>query len=194
MSDKYGNLEEVAAAFRELPGVVSVAVEERTVVMVTVVEEGSKEERHRVYDKEAEVMDRFSDTPFEFRVVPQVTITTEDFKRKGPLIDPIGKNQERRIVTKQENHERRIDPDKVVEALCAEIVPASLQQEVRRRLRSSGGRPALEGAHRRKKIPLTDSDWKQLNDLAESLQISPGQVASLLLHRILKGSSDTPEE
>src|SRR4051812_39726203 len=92
----------------------------------------------------------------------------------------------------------RVDPATVAEALGAADAgisigmkggPASLFQlraELASRLHSTGGRPALEGATRRVKILVTDSQWRELEDLAASLSdpgFSPsaGQVASVLL-------------
>ena len=41
-----------------------------------------------------------------------------------------------------------------------------LSAEVARRLRSTGGRPALSGAERRR-INLTDKDWKKIQEIGE---------------------------
>jgi hypothetical protein len=113
----------------------------------------------------------------------------------------------RRIVTTNDSLKRirdvgsaspRVDPAMVAEALGAEDVgtsigmkggPASLfllRAELARRLHSRGGRPALAGVTRRVKIPITDSQWRELEDLAAALSergFSPsaGQVASALL-------------
>jgi hypothetical protein len=93
---------------------------------------------------------------------------------------------------------RRLDPGVIAEALGADDYgsavglkgsPASALQvraELASRLSSSGGRPALEGANRRVKIPVTASQWQELEDLAASfsdLEFAPsaGQVASVLL-------------
>jgi hypothetical protein len=93
---------------------------------------------------------------------------------------------------------RRLDPAIIAEALGAEEAgpalgrkgsPTSALQiraELASRLHSSGGRPALEGANRRVKIPVTDSQWQELEDLAASFSDlgfapSAGQVASVLL-------------
>jgi hypothetical protein len=53
-------------------------------------------------------------------------------------------------------------------------------------LTSSCGRPALEGATRRVKIPVTEEQWKALEDLAAFIKDlgfvpSAGQVASVLI-------------
>lgn len=62
---------------------------------------------------------------------------------------------------------------------------AAVRDEMFRRLRSSGGRPGLEGVER-KKIPLAHADWERIeriaNEMAEpDFHPSPGQVASILL-------------
>jgi hypothetical protein len=93
---------------------------------------------------------------------------------------------------------QRIDPATVADALGAEDMGTTLRQEgspvssfqVRAelldRLRSRGGRPALEGATRRVKVPLTEAQWQELEDLAASFTDlgflpSAGQVAGVLL-------------
>lgn len=91
--------------------------------------------------------------------------------------------------------ERRVEPADLAKALGAEPVGnveappifsmAGLYRELAERLRSTGGRPALEGATRRQKIPLTDADWNELERLSQRLSATPGQIASVLLHQIL---------
>jgi hypothetical protein len=95
-------------------------------------------------------------------------------------------------------HLPRIDAAAVAKALGGEptgekidvsLGPISLfavRQEVFRRLQSTGGRPALEGATRRTKIPLSDCEWAKLEELAAavaspSFAPTAGQVASILL-------------
>jgi hypothetical protein len=88
-----------------------------------------------------------------------------------------------------------VEPADVAKALGAEPVGkvdsratpsmAGLYRELAERLRSTGGRPALQGATRRQKIPLTDADWNELERLSERLSATPGQIASVLLHQIL---------
>lgn len=92
----------------------------------------------------------------------------------------------------------RVEPEQIAAALGAEEAPARLgaalapvtlfavREELVKRLQSSGGRPALEGATRRAKIPLNDAEWFQLEDLAAAVASpgfapSAGQVASVLL-------------
>jgi hypothetical protein len=92
----------------------------------------------------------------------------------------------------------RIDPAVVAEALGGEetgitlgrergpVSSFQIRSELLDRLQSSGGRPALKGASRRVKIPITESQWRELEDLAASFTDlgfvpSAGQVASVLL-------------
>jgi hypothetical protein len=65
-----------------------------------------------------------------------------------------------------------------------------VRQELARRLQSSGGRPALDDATRRQKIPLSDQDWERLEALAErastgDLKPTPAQLASVLIRQAL---------
>jgi hypothetical protein len=97
----------------------------------------------------------------------------------------------------------RIDPRQVQKALGAEesgegiagvfgsLSLATLRQELVKRLRSTGGRPALSGTTRRAKIPLNDREWAKLEELAaavasEGFAPSPGQIAGLLLSLSLR--------
>jgi hypothetical protein len=92
----------------------------------------------------------------------------------------------------------RIEPAQVQEALGAEesveglveaLAPVTLfalREELVNRLQSSGGRPALVGTTRRAKIPLSEEEWVQLEELAAAIPSpgfapSAGQVASVLL-------------
>lgn len=94
----------------------------------------------------------------------------------------------------------RIDPAELALALGAEptgervsLSPSSptgraMRQEIYQRLRSNGGRPALEGSERRQKIPLSGSDWARLCAAADVLtddqvKPTPGQVAAILLRK-----------
>ena len=61
----------------------------------------------------------------------------------------------------------------------------AVRQELARLLRSTGGRPGLEGSLRRQKIPLSGDEWVQLEYLSEVLEdsgitASAGQVARVL--------------
>jgi len=64
---------------------------------------------------------------------------------------------------------------------------SSLREKLAAGLRSTGGRPALEGADRKQKIPMADADWATVGQLARAFQAdgvhaTPGQVAAQLLH------------
>ncbi|MBV8128094.1 MAG: hypothetical protein JO114_10615 [Planctomycetaceae bacterium] len=92
---------------------------------------------------------------------------------------------------------RRITPEEVEKGLGAERVgmissggsPISayaLRQELFRRLRSTGGRPALDGTDMRPKVPMKRSQWKKLERLAElvkgdNFHPTPAQLASVIL-------------
>ncbi len=113
-------------------------------------------------------------------------------------IQLVGSTVPRIIVTTQTTV-RRIDPEEVARALGADPTPVKvpdtpnpitrfvLRAELFRRLQSTGGRPGLEGNNLRRKIPLSDQDWHQLEALASQiaattkLSPSPGQVGSVLL-------------
>lgn len=64
---------------------------------------------------------------------------------------------------------------------------AELRSEILGRLKSRGGRPALQGATQRQKIPLRPAEWKKLARLARRFsreagrKIEPAQVAGQLL-------------
>ena len=110
---------------------------------------------------------------------------------------------------------RRLDPDEVARALGAELCPEriegqpgpftlyALRNELFRRRQSSGGRPGIEGANLRAKIPLSGRDWASLEAVAgalaaEGFSPSAGQVASVLvslaLHSLTKDvEGQTPE-
>ena len=106
-----------------------------------------------------------------------------------------------RVTQKGERFDR-IDPALVADKLAAARIAAgaelrggaaalfALRDELSRRIRSTGGRPCLEGTGRRQKIPLSDEDWTALEELAaglsdEDLRPTAGQVASVLLHHAL---------
>jgi hypothetical protein len=67
----------------------------------------------------------------------------------------------------------------------------ALRSELLRRRQSSGGRPGIRDARQRVKIPLSDQDWMELEELAGELSAagfspSPGQIASVLLHAAIQ--------
>ena len=98
---------------------------------------------------------------------------------------------------------RQVGPAAIAKALgAAEIVsrenvhgaPMSLhalRRELESRVRSTGGRPALEGASKIQKIPLKPEDWSRLEELADELSrqgvsATAGQVASVMVHSQLE--------
>jgi hypothetical protein len=97
---------------------------------------------------------------------------------------------------------RPVAPEAIAKALGAELMsrenahgaPISLhalRQELQSRVRSTGGRPALEGATKIQKIPLKPEDWSRLEALADELSrqgvsATAGQVASVMVHTQLQ--------
>jgi hypothetical protein len=110
---------------------------------------------------------------------------------------------------------RRIEPAQLAEALGAEpggehiganqdlISLAELGTELQRRLRSSGGRPGLDGATEFCRVPLSIADVKTLEKItahiekSSGLKPSLGQVVSIIVHDYLQsdaGKSPESEE
>jgi hypothetical protein len=97
---------------------------------------------------------------------------------------------------------RKISGEEVAHALGAEPAGSTILSALRHNLvtalKSTGGRPGLEGAVRRQKIPMGDQDWEGLQKIAESLateEAAPtaGQVAAQLLHDALQSLAETPK-
>ena len=66
-----------------------------------------------------------------------------------------------------------------------------LREQVAQRLRSTGGRPALLGAVRKMKIPVTEQDRHSVEMIARKVEAgrfkpSAAQVASMILHMALE--------
>lgn len=116
------------------------------------------------------------------------------------MIKHTGKTQ--RTIRHTGKTQRTVDPKTVAEALGASVVErhphlgvsyalSALRVDIDRRLRSTGGRPALEGATKRPKIPVKPDDWNRLQEIAGELSkhgsrsITPAQVASALIHSTL---------
>ena len=92
---------------------------------------------------------------------------------------------------------RRITPEEIEQGLGAERVGSvppggspmsayALRQELFRRLRSTGGRPGLDGTDMKPKIPMRRSRWEKLERLAkevesETFHPTPAQLASVIL-------------
>lgn len=71
----------------------------------------------------------------------------------------------------------------------------ALREETARRLRSTGGRPGLEGAEPRK-VTLPQDEWDMVRALADSIsepgfRPSAGQVAGILLGRAIRAVTET---
>jgi len=97
---------------------------------------------------------------------------------------------------------RTVGPDAVAKALGAEALPRedvhgapislhALRRQLEIRVRSTGGRPSLEGATKIQKIPLKPEDWSRLEALADELSrqgvsATAGQVASVMVHTQLQ--------
>ena len=98
---------------------------------------------------------------------------------------------------------RSVSPDVIAKALGADEVVArenvhgdpislhALRRELGSRVRSTGGRPALEGATKIQKIPLKPEDWSRLEELAaqisrQGVSATAGQIASVIVHSQLK--------
>jgi len=96
----------------------------------------------------------------------------------------------------------RLDPAEVAKALGATPAPAAVggakgpitlfavRQELYRRLQSSGGRPGLADADKVAKVPVSEAQWKRLEELAAAIagpgfSPSAGQVANVLLAHAL---------
>jgi len=102
-----------------------------------------------------------------------------------------------RLEVIESNPRRRITPEEVEAGLSAERVvevpvggsPFStyaVRQELFRRLRSTGGRPGINGADIKPKIPMDRRIWKTLEELTKTMEYenfhpTPGQLASIIL-------------
>jgi hypothetical protein len=101
--------------------------------------------------------------------------------------------------------QRRIKPEEFAAALGAEVVGevhssnldplslAHLGSELIKRLRSSGGRPALADATEICRVPLSAEDLKSLETITERIsdasgtKPSPGQLVSVIVREYLAG-------
>ena len=71
-----------------------------------------------------------------------------------------------------------------------------LREKLESNLKSTGGRPTLEGANVVRKVRFSKDDWGQLESIAKNwsqggVSISPAQVASFLLTQFLSAKSRT---
>jgi hypothetical protein len=79
------------------------------------------------------------------------------------------------------------------------LTATALRQEVFARLTSSGGRPGLDGATIRPKVPMTPEDWTGLEQLAKAfadkgVKATPSQVASAIIHKHMAQIRDGRED
>ena len=98
---------------------------------------------------------------------------------------------------------KRINPKEVAKALGAEIVgkvrqdgetPLSffaLREQILSQLRSTGGRPSRSGTTHRRKVPMSEEEWSDLEEMTKLLErfgvkTSPGQVAGFLLENSIR--------
>jgi hypothetical protein len=123
-------------------------------------------------------------------------------------IDIVGKSLERINVTGRSL--RRVEPAEFAAALGAEpsdtrpsgpldlISLAKLGNDLIQRLRSTGGRPSLEGATEKCKVPLTPDDVAALTQVADAIEQKTGarpalgQVASVMLRTHLESLKAAP--
>jgi hypothetical protein len=106
----------------------------------------------------------------------------------------------------------RIEPAELAAALNAEpcgeihangldtLALGELGHELLKRLRSTGGRPALEGTTERCKVPLTPDDIAKLEQIITVMEAETGkrpalgQIASVILSAHLKALGNVPEK
>jgi hypothetical protein len=74
-----------------------------------------------------------------------------------------------------------------------------LRADVARRLKSTGGRPTDPEWDTQRLVPFRGERWKQLERLAEALstkerKVSPGQLAAILLDRVLEDVQSHPKQ
>ena len=104
----------------------------------------------------------------------------------------------------------RVEPTEFAQALGAEpcgevrsnhldlISLGELGNELIKRLRSTGGRPSLEGATERSKVPLTPDDVAKLEEIIAVMEAQTGkrpalgQIASVILSAHLDSLSHSP--
>lgn len=116
----------------------------------------------------------------------------------------VDKSQTKRLIRDRSAEKRRISPDAVAAALGAEQVASevprrgspltayAIRDELFRRLRSTGGRPALDGTDLKAKVPLSTEQYRKIERIAGSVaesggsHPSVGQVASVLIDLALR--------
>jgi hypothetical protein len=106
-------------------------------------------------------------------------------KPKAPL-DVAEPRTRRRIMPEAIETGLRVERTGTVPAGGSPISAYAVRQELFQRLRSTGGRPALDGADVKRKIPMRQAQWKKLEQLAgrvesDGFHPSPAQLASIIL-------------
>jgi hypothetical protein len=79
----------------------------------------------------------------------------------------------------------RLDDD------SAPIALLTIRDELMRRLRTTGGRPALAGDGTRPRVQVSAEDWRIMTEIADRMAVgrhkaSPAQVAGVLIHLALQ--------
>jgi hypothetical protein len=105
-------------------------------------------------------------------------------------------------VTDESKTYDRIDVSGIEDSLGASSVPGrygtnvgpfsvwAIRSRLSKELVSSGGRPARREVTSRKKIPLTESEWRLLDEVTQlvnshGIKATPGQVAGILLNEAM---------
>jgi hypothetical protein len=73
----------------------------------------------------------------------------------------------------------------------APVALLTIRDALMRRLRTTGGRPALSGDGPRQRVQVSAEDWQIITDIASRVPVgrhkaSPAQVASVLIHLALE--------
>ena len=76
----------------------------------------------------------------------------------------------------------------------APVALLTIRDALMRRLRTTGGRPALSGDGTRQRVQISAEDWQTIVNIASRVAVgrhkaSPAQVASVLIHLALESAS-----
>ncbi|HLY54918.1 MAG TPA: hypothetical protein VKS60_05140 [Stellaceae bacterium] len=79
----------------------------------------------------------------------------------------------------------------------------AIRDIVMARLKSTGGRPALAGTDKKPRVPMSQDDWRLLEEIAAAAAeavpgkpakaVSPAQVAGVLVHWALDATRNDPD-
>ena len=110
-------------------------------------------------------------------------VVTDKPKPRLQVVEP----RTRRRITREEI-EKGLGAERIakVPRWGAPMSSYAVRQELFRRLRSTGGRPALDGTDMKPKIPMRRSRWRKLEKLAKQVESggfrpTPAQLASVIL-------------